>query len=265
MFRCYRLSCKDPSLQKLLSGKKPKVITPNIPTYLNHYLRKGGIFDGEIVEDDFFPNDMKFDVFISHFHKDHRTAEKLALYLEENLGLKVFLDFQYWGWYTELLSEIDEEYNASENYFFHRFPKGQLLNYEKCTFSSSVMHLMLAVALAKMIQNTGCVFFLHSEQDRVTNNYGKRLDEIELGSPWVYYELWIAELFCKMEKTRIVEATNESFQPRLKAPIENMPVLTGDYINMWHRAWKDQEEECFFCGLTALDVLYEMNGTSRRG
>lgn len=265
MYMGYRIRSADAKLQGLLRNINAKKITADIPSGLADYLRSGGEFDGNKVEDKFFPTDMRFDVFISHFHRDEQLARKLAAYLQQTFGLEVFLDFQYWGCYKSLLAEIDRNWNYDENYAEHGFKKGELLNHPKCTFSASVMHMMLGVALARMIQSTECVIFVHSENEKLTDSYKNELDEIELGSPWVYHELWMTKLLAPSEKTssryeKLTEAVSKSFAPRLNAPVKQLSYLDGEMIVQWENKWKmkrlnDESFDRLAAG-NALDILY---------
>ena len=268
MYKGYRIRSDDVKLQGLLRNIDAEEITADVPRGLADYLRSGGEFDGEKVEDNFFPTDLQFDVFISHFHRDARLARKLAAYLKNTFKLRVFLDFQYWGCYTELLAEIDKNWNCDKKYAEHGFKKGELLEYEKCTFSSSVMHMMLGVALAKVIQSTECVIFLYSENEKLTDSYKKnKYDEIELGSPWVYHELWMTKLLASSTPSaprigKVVESAKEDFTLKLKAPVDRLLTLNGAMLKAWKDGWEEQQEraEGILLQGNALDLLYAITG-----
>lgn len=269
MYKGYRICSDDENLQRLLSCTDAENITAEVPIGLANYLRNGGEFAGEKVEDKFFPTDLKFDVFISHFHRDEKMARKLAAYLKDEFNLRVFLDFQYWGCYTDLLAEIDQNYNYDVNYAEHNFQKGELLDHEKCTFSSSVMHMMLGIALARMLQSTECVIFIHSEQEKLTDSHGKRYNQIEIGSPWVYHELWMTRLLAGSQpsaprREKIVEATKEAFTPKLGAPVEKLQSIRGDELKKWKAIWDMRQEEAKgnLLGGNALDLLYTITEQS---
>lgn len=265
MYKGYRIRSDDVKLQGLLRKVDAEDIKADVPRGLADYLRSGGEFDGEKVEDKFFPTDMQFDVFISHFHRDARLARKLAAYLQNTFKLRVFLDFQYWGCYTDLLAEIDRTWNYDKNYEKYGFNKGELLNHPKCTFSAAVMHMMLGIALARVIQSTECVIFVHSEQEKLTASHKKRYEQIELGSPWVYHELWMTELLAPSDRSsprcgKITEAVNKSFDPRLNAPVNQLSYLDGNMIAKWEKKWEIEKNinewgDKLSAG-NALDLLY---------
>ena len=222
----------------------------NIKAALKDFLTPKDEFEGKKVEENYFPQ-INSNVFISHSHDDEDIAEGLACYLEDKLGLNVFLDGEYWGSCDELLQTVDDRYCLNKN--------EQTYNYTKRNFTTSVMHMLLAMALARVIQTTECVLFLH------TNNTIKRpryADDKQTDSPWIYYELSISKILKPTMLKRTIELRkklesdsvpiNEEFKPRLPAALDHLAKLSVSSLLCWGnkciREYK-QGERC-------LDELY---------
>lgn len=109
---------------------------------------KDGKIDGSKLIDDWFPRH-KSDVFISHSHNDTRTAKRLAVWLNKNFGLTVFIDSIVWGSANELLKGIDNVYSVLE-----RKNGNTTYNYDTRNYTTSHVHMMLSTALNDIIDQT---------------------------------------------------------------------------------------------------------------
>lgn len=152
---------------------------------LNAFMLDGGRIDGSEMQENWFPQ-IEADVFISHSHSDEDLALGIAGYLNQVFGLTTFIDSCVWGYSNELLRKIDDEFCWNEERGFY--------DYDKRNYSTSHIHMMLATALAKMIDNTECLMFLKTPSSISSKDVVKN----RTMSPWIYHELATTRLVRKM-------------------------------------------------------------------
>ncbi len=187
-----------------------------------------GIIDGDAVKDMIFPTDgpifSKFDVFISHSHKDIHEAEALARYLKSK-GWNPFLDHYVWCSADRLQKEIDREYCMTDD--------GSLYVYDKVQFSSSHVHTMLSMAILEMIAH--CESFIFIESSRSINYKILKRRNIRTESPWLYQELQYVRMLSALTSSPLREERFSDSRMPLRisygADLEDLEVLTHWSIN----------------------------------
>ncbi len=137
----------------------------------------GNLQAKEIIEN-WFPK-IEADVFLSHSHKDEKLIVGLAGWLNDNFGIRSFIDSTVWGYSDQLLKAIDNRYCKNES--------GETYNYEKRNRSTSHVHMMLSAALADMIDQCECVIFVNTQNSFKPADYFRDAGETE--SPWIYSEI----------------------------------------------------------------------------
>lgn len=173
-------------LGKSIDVANRKSIEENLETFIID-----GVIDGTSLQEEWFPQ-IKADIFISHSHKDLRLTYCLVGWLFKHFQITAFVDSNVWGFADNLLKKIDDKYcvnGGNENKSY---------SYEKRNYSTSHVHMMLSVALNKMIDKTECIFFLNTPEsvsikDTVQNT---------TFSPWIYSELFTSEVIRKQELSR---------------------------------------------------------------
>lgn len=156
----------------LFNEHKKQIITD-----LGKFTLPNKSLDGSEIQNNWFPT-IKADIFLSHSHKNEALALRLAGWLYERYKLKTFVDSAIWGNSNELLKKIDNEYSWTD------FDKKSTYSYEKRNLSTSHVHLMLLMAINKMINNCECIIFLN------TPNSISSKDTIDkTSSPWIYSEI----------------------------------------------------------------------------
>ena len=230
---------------KELYEKNRQLVKKSLKEYIYNNI---GRLNGTQIQNDWFPT-VNADIFLSHSHMDEELVISLAGWLYKKFGLISFIDSCVWGYANDLLKDIDDEYSSidSETYY-----------YEKCTVSSSHVHMMLAMALFKMIDKTECLFFINTPSSVDVANC------IENGnktiSPWIYAELEMSRLVRKrnlLEYRSENKAIFESYQDVLKHDLvisydvilEHLINLSGDELLEWERYKIAKSKE-------ALDILY---------
>lgn len=232
------------------TGKKNlNTNTELIDSYLNDLKDSKGIIDGSKLSNDWFPQ-IQADVFISHSHKDLNTALNLAGMLE-TIGLTPFIDSCIWGYADNLQKAIDIQYckNDNSNYF----------DYQKRNYSTSHVHMMLTIALSKMIYNTECLIFLKTTKSVYPKDDIPEKNKMATLSPWIYTELEMTNLIEKRtlethrKKRIIVEAETE---PKLKIKhsdkFRNIAPLSANNLFMWLKNVSENKLPKH----KALDMLY---------
>jgi hypothetical protein len=190
---------------------------------------------------------IKSDIFISHAHSDERTVIVFSELLKECLGLTSFIDSCVWGYASDLLRIIDDEYcwnSRSETY-----------NYTKRNFSTSHVHMMLSTALLMMIDNCECVFFIDTPNSVNTKDVIKRTI-----SPWIYSEINISRLIKRRSPKRI-HSIQDSLQ---KSSAENFSSImeyelnTSHFTDMTEEKFDEWINQCDASKRHSLDILYKL-------
>lgn len=155
----------------------------NIQKPLKEFIAVDGVIDGTKLQQDWFPIKQNFNVFLSHSHSDEKLAISLAGFLKNELKLNTFIDSCLWSYSNDLLRKIDKQYCRHSN--------GTSFDYGKRNYSSSHVHMMLSIALSRMIDNCESVFFLNSEN---SISLDEEINNKRTSSPWIYNELSLADI-----------------------------------------------------------------------
>lgn len=141
------------------------------------------IINGTKLQEEWFPVDfsgMEFDIFISHSHADvEKTILPLASWFYEHLGLRCFIDSLYWKYSDNLLKKFD-------NYYAYK-SENKAYDYQIRNYTTSHVHIMLSMALMKMMDKTECILFVDSDNS-IKYNKG----DTTTPSPWIYEEISFA-------------------------------------------------------------------------
>lgn len=202
------------------------------------------IIDGDKLRNMWFPDEIfnkENFVFISHSHNDEKTAIKLAGYLYEKFGISSFIDSCVWQHMDILNKRLN---NCSKDKYNNCYG----CECSEFSYNLSCVHMMLASALMKMVDKCECMFFLNTSSSINLN------DKTE--SPWIYYELNIANTIQKISK--IQEPIMESvlcfmrkieFTPNL----EKMIKINEDILKKWENKYNPLYDNPFA-------VLYKICG-----
>ncbi len=226
----------------------------NVRPALSSFISENKALDASKMQSNWFPS-VHADVFISHSHRDERTAISLAGWLNKQFELVAFVDSCVWGYSDELLKLIDDEYcyeHATSTY-----------QYEKRNRSTSHVHMMLSVALLKMLDSAECVIFLNTPASILPSDTIKAGADATTLSPWIYSEIAMTTLIRqrsreshrgidKIEKrANLGEGLNVAYSIRL----DHFTDLTIDDMKTWlkHRGTQSKD-------IHSLDILYRLKG-----
>lgn len=233
-----------------------KKIKTDIQSSLKNFIGIDRRINGTNLQNNWFPTKQNFSIFLSHSHSDEKLAISLAGFLKKELGLNTFIDSCLWGYSNDLLREIDDKYCRHSN--------GTSFDYYKRNYSTSHVHMMLSIALSKMIDNCEAIFFLNSENSISLN---KEIKEKRTTSPWIYNELSLTDIiqvrpinqyrdkFLHFEN-EIYDNINESSSLQIKYDIDIIlkkfiSLSYNDLINCAYK-WKINNKSF----QSALDYIY---------
>lgn len=131
-------------------------------------------FDGQALKELLFPKIESSSIFISHSHDDLGKAYFLKQYIEEQSSKQVFIDSCYWNSVDVAKKILEKKYDLDS--------------------VSKHLHIMLITALSKMIEACDLFLFIDGPNSLSKNTKTR--------SPWIYYELQIAEMFKEIESRK---------------------------------------------------------------
>ena len=216
-----------------------------------------GKIDGSKLINDWFPG-YKSDVFISHSHNDARTAKRLAVWLNKNFGLSVFLDSIVWGSANALLKEIDNEYSVLKN------EGGNITyNYNVRNYTTSHVHMMLSTALNDIIDQTECLIFLNTPESLSVNEAKNK----KTNSPWIYNELKTASIVRKIYPRKLDTILLEkgmfrNFSQKKEGELDILYSVDSQLSELESlnacklQEWLNTYKESYVKKLHPLDILY---------
>lgn len=205
-----------------------------------------GIIDGDKLQNMWFPDKIfhsqKF-IFISHSHKDEKLAIKLAGFLHEKFGIYSFIDSCVWGYMDELNKKLNN-CNVNEDNICHK------CNCSEFTYNLSYVHIMLASALMTMIDKCECLFFLNTPSSINIRN--------KTESPWIYYELNIANVIRK--RSDIQKSMNEEYRAfahsiEFTPKLDKMTKINEVILNQWKHEYNNSNNSH-----DPFDILYRICG-----
>ena len=121
---------------------------------------------------DWFPSG-KYDIFLSHSHKDEELAIAISYYLKKTFDLNCFVDSCVWGYAETLLKKLDEKYSKDNDY--------------DCRNGTTAhVHLMLNSALMEVMCSSTAFIFLQTDNSLATDRKGVKNWTY---SSWIYSEL----------------------------------------------------------------------------
>jgi hypothetical protein len=210
----------------------------------------GNLVASQITADWFPP--IKADVFLSHSHKDEATVLWLSGLLFDHFGIRSFVDSSIWGHSDHLLRLLDNEYCYRESTGTY--------SYRMRNRSTSHVHMMVSIALMKMIDSCECIMFVDTPNSISPKEYITDADETK--SPWIYSEISMTSLVRRRslsQHRRMVgkiartmdAALAEYFQVEYDVDLSHLIPLTSAKFAEWMNCNKK--------GTEALDALYRLD------
>lgn len=255
---CYNKKYSYYNIGMKLFNKNKSLIAENISKYMD----VNGVLEISQIEKEWFPN-IEADIFLSHSHKDEKLAIAFAGWLKKELGLTTFIDSCIWGCSNELLKKIDDEYCQNVKRTFYV--------YDKRNISTSHVHMVLANALMKMINQTESFIFFNTENSLVsTSEEIEATESNKTYSPWIYLEINTVNLVKQTLPIRHIqkgaqenygylnESTNKllgKYEVNLKSLIKIDDHILSEWIKEYNKCNRS---------VHALNILYELTTSEAR-
>lgn len=142
-----------------------------------------GSINEEVIETALGMAEGSSDFFLSYSHEDMAEAELLYRELSSR-GFSVFADYLYWGNVDDFLKDWMQEETRYET----------PIDIETDIKMNSTANVILETMLSKVLSNSKAFIFLEP------SNVWTRLDKkLETYSPWVYHEIFTANMFNKID------------------------------------------------------------------
>ncbi|MDH4874401.1 hypothetical protein [Pseudomonas sp. BN515] len=188
-------------------------------------------FDASLILDSLFPA-VNADIFLSHSSKDENEAIQIALELQENCDLNVFIDSCIWGSIYDLLKAIDNKYCRREG--------NTTYDYDERNRSTAHVHMILTTALQRMIDQTDTIIFMNTDQS-ISLKHSVNGEQKTL-SPWIHMELNFSSLVRRRSRYRMVVeskhaldgvVSNEQFKVAHDAPTNHLTPIAESQFRKW--------------------------------
>lgn len=230
-------------------------IKKTIKENLDKYLIPNNKIDVERLREDWFPTD-KYDVFISHSHKDIEEIKALAGYLVSVKKLKVFVDSFIWEYFEDLQKNLDDKYNRQENGTY---------SYRGSNWCCNNVSIILNSALQEVIDNSEAIFF-YNTPNSITHNYK---DQNRTESPWIFSEIETTRIIrrkpperprLQIESKMSVEKTNSSDSARFSFWLNSRHLTNLDKVTFDNWIKNDEVSISYYEkeGVYELDKLYSI-------
>lgn len=213
--------------------------------------------DGTALKNIWFDSSRKYDIFISHSHKDLDNIKIFAGWISNTFGLKVFIDSCSWGYSDDLLRSLDNLYCKLES------GKSNVYEYYSHTLATKHVDIMLSTALTEMINNCECIIFVNTPNSILLSEELKKEHKNRTESAWIYHELTMTTMLPRKRHKREI-TTNESFGGLIKdsfhidydisGPLERLQNITEKELYQWEEQWKIKK----VLKNHPLDVLYKI-------
>ncbi len=231
---------------KFLSAKQKK-----LQNELDLLICSDSKIDGTAVQNEWFP-EVNASVFLSHSHMDEGLAVSLAGWLHKECGVDAFVDSHIWKYANDLLQKIDNRYCLNED--------KQTYSYKRRNCSTSHVHMMLNVAIQKMVDRCECLFFINTPN---SIEIAEGIKSGSLSSPWIYSELALTKVIRHRPLSDYRQRRGDALHhfainEKVDIPItyeidlEHMSPLSFENLIAWQEALSAMREYYVY----PLDVLY---------
>lgn len=214
-----------------------------------------GVVNADILKEGFFPTAFRkrYQVFISHSHKDIDLVKRLANVLYARFGVRCFVDSMVWENMTDLLKALDEQYCRRPLCGY---------DYNKRNMSTAHVHAMLSIALLEMIEQCECCIFVQSENSIIPSLKLKGIsDEDKTFSPWIYEEINYMNMLQPHLSQRLIKLFSVLDESERTDYIEQMvpslPIAHGINLDKFTEVKSKDLPYILSEGKSWLDILYE--------
>lgn len=182
--------------------KKDKTVQEN---KISELINSGGELDAEAILKIVSPG-RDFNIFISHYHEDTETAQKIARLLQSQ-GHKPFIDSQYWLHFDSVAEKLN-------GLHYHKDSKGSnVYDHSKTIMIQKHCDVLLISALQEVMSNCKYLIFINTPNNLVGLEKYSKTDSTKPKSysPWIYWELLTANILLKSKTNTLNENMRDSF------------------------------------------------------
>jgi hypothetical protein len=216
---------------------------------LDAFLAPDGSINASQMEAEWFPK-FEADVFLSHSHKDEKLAISLAGLFFDIFNIRTFVDSCVWGYSAKLLKKIDKKFCTLNE-------ETETYSYEQRNLSTAHVHMMLASALSKTIDQCECMMFLNTPGSVKPEQVIQ-----QTASPWIYYEIGVSKMIRRRRRRRMILKAEDSMYKRAAENLEfsydldkaHLTAMDSDDLEEWLKGWIEAVKTR--SRLHALDLLY---------
>ncbi len=186
----------------------------------------------------------KFDIFVSHAHKDETLAIKFAYLSHKELHLNCFIDSIYWKNFNDL---VDERIRDLKNLKYID-PQDEEQYIRTLTTYGNIN---LQIALSEMMNNCESLFFLNTNNSIKYINLPK--ESTIAYTNWIFYEIYTA---CTMQRKvpyRIKKISCENVvENNYSMDVNNLSVIDFEIIEQLMTYSNHKNCFCDYC----IDFFY---------
>jgi hypothetical protein len=143
------------------------------------------VLDASSIQTNWFPH-IGADIFLSHARKDENRAKIFAGFMKKHFNLNVCIDSCLWGYFNNLLKQVDDKFCSKVPGSYYR---------EKCNYSASHIHMMLASSFMMMIDAIECLMYMDTPQALSIQEVTQTSN-----SPWIYMEMIMSHTMNRKRK-----------------------------------------------------------------
>lgn len=218
----------SPAVEKDIECKLPRIIS--------EAYKGNNIISADKIIRECFSQEI-YDVFISYSSQDVECARNLKNFIQNELGLRCFLDCDVWENAYKVMRNIDDELNLID-YSIKLYDYVKLYDYEGCRQSSINVSMMLTSALTLMLERCQVIIFICSENS-ISNLNGNNRNIVNVKdktySPWLYHEISTVNMMNRIQsdKGALIKAASEKIEYSLD--LSQFETIDANCLLDWKR------------------------------
>lgn len=205
-------------------GKKQRV---NIVSDFKKSLDRHQTIDASEIVKEWFPVGNHYDVFLSYAHSEVNEALSFAGFLKHMFNYNVFIDNILWKNVYDLIEGI--------------YSKKDWNNEKARNDAYANAYILLSTSIMSAIDNSQIAIFMSS--DKATYNHKDMICDAETISPWIYEELFFANIINKKVisidgGSDLQTDSDDNIAVRYRISSSNIVKMDSEIISNWVSNYK---------------------------